>query len=293
MGSGRIDLLRQLAADALELSLDGERLPSADPEVLTDARGTAIQLSFPLPAATSAHGRRLTVTSSVPARMPSGHRELLTVDVDGRVMAETLLDAGSNPVTVVLDRPAASPRPAAWSFLLAGVHHILSGYDHLVFLAGLLLASRSVRQLLVALSAFTAAHSVSLTLVVAGGVHAPAAIVEPLIAASIAWIGVENLRGERRAPRWFVVFGFGLIHGFGLAGALMDLGLGSSALGVALALVSFNAGVELGQLAVAAGLLPLVGAIRSRPAWSARFVPACSVLIALSGGYWLIQRLSF
>jgi hydrogenase/urease accessory protein HupE len=286
------EVLRRLAVDAIELSLDGERLRPTRHEVMSDARGATIRLKFRLPAA-ARHGSRLTVTSSVPARMSPGHRELLTVEVDGREAAETLLDAGSDSTTVVLDRSAASPGRAAWSFLLAGIHHILSGYDHLVFLAGLLLAARSLRQLLIALSAFTAAHSVSLTLVVAGGVNAPASIVEPLIAASIAWIGIENLRGERRAAPWFVVFGFGLIHGFGLAGALMDLGLGSSASRIALALLCFNAGVEAGQLAVAAALLPLVGAIKSRPAWRGRLVPACSVLIAMSGGYWLIERIAF
>ena len=115
-----------------------------------------------------------------------------------------------------------------------GIRHILSGYDHLVFLAGLILAACTVRELVVALTAFTAAHSLSLALVVVGGVHAPPSIVEPLIAASIAWVGVENLLRERSRSRWWVVFGFGLVHGFGFAGALLELGFGSSASGVAL-----------------------------------------------------------
>ena len=104
---------------------------------------------------------------------------------------------------MAIDLGVASPSAAgaAWHFLGLGVRHILSGYDHLVFLAGLLLAARTVRELVVALTAFTAAHSVSLALVVIGGVHAPPSIVEPLIAASIAWVGVENLlRGRRGAP---------------------------------------------------------------------------------------------
>ena len=161
-----------------------------------------------------------------------------------------------------------------------------------MFLAGLLLAARAVRELVVALTAFTAAHSVSLALVVIGGVHAPPSIVEPLIAASIAWVGLENLlqRGQHGA-RWLVVFGFGLIHGFGFAGALMELGSGPSAAEIALALISFNAGVEAGQLAVAAAMLPLVWMIRSRPVWQRRLLPLCSVMIVMAGGYWLIERL--
>ena len=160
-----------------------------------------------------------------------------------------------------------------------------------MFLAGLILAARTVRELVVALTAFTAAHSLSLALVVVGGVHAPPSIVEPLIAASIAWVGVENLLRGRGRSRWLVVFGFGLIHGFGFAGALIELGFGSSATGVALALLSFNVGVEAGQLAAAAAMLPLVWMMRSRPLWQARLVPVCSMMIVMAGGYWLVARL--
>src|SRR5262249_39947889 len=110
-------------------------------------------------------------------------------------------------------------------------------------------------------------------------------------AASIAWVGLENLTPERRRSRWPVVFGFGLIHGFGFAGALLDLGFGSSAGEVALALFSFNAGVESGQLVAAAAAVPLIWAIRKRPIWQTRLMPMCSLLIASAGAYWTITRL--
>jgi hypothetical protein len=132
---------------------------------------------------------------------------------------------------------------------------------------------------------------VSLALVVIAGVRAPSSIVEPLIAASIAWVGLENLLRDRTRTRWIVVFGFGLIHGFGFADALIDLGFGTSITDIATALLSFNGGVEIGQLAAAAAMLPLVWILRSRPTWQSRLVPACSLLIALAGGYWLIERL--
>jgi hypothetical protein len=138
---------------------------------------------------------------------------------------------------------------------------------------------------------------VSLALVVLGGFHAPASMVEPLIAASIAWIGVQTARrglksqaSSRKTPIW-IVFGVGLVHGLGFAEALMDLGFGSSPARAAVALFSFNAGVEAGQLAVAAALLPFVRAMRSRPVLEERLIPACSVMIAAAGGYWLIARL--
>lgn len=284
--------LRQLARDAIQLSVDGTRLRQTGDVASADSNGVSVRLSFALPIA-SGEEHQLTVESQVPRRVARGHRQLLTLRMNGGNPTEVLLDAASDSATVALDRPAGSFARAAASFLMLGMRHILTGYDHLVFLAGLMLAARTLRRLLVSLTAFTAAHSVSLALVVAGGVHAPPSIVEPLIAASIAWVGLENLLGARRPARWFIVFGFGLIHGFGLAGALMDLGLGSSPGRIALALVSFNAGVEIGQLAVAAALLPLVQAVRARPAWQAKLVPACSVLIAIAGGYWLIERLSF
>jgi hydrogenase/urease accessory protein HupE len=179
----------------------------------------------------------------------------------------------------------------AWSFLKLGNQHILSGYDHLLFLAGLFLAAFSARQLIALLTAFTVAHSISLALVVFGGVHLPASIVEPLIAASIVWVGIENLSGARHRRRWLVVFAFGLIHGFGFAGALTDLGLGSSAMEVGTALFVFNVGVESGQLLVAAAILPLLWLIRSGSMWQTTLQPLCSALIAVAGGYWLFTRL--
>ncbi len=283
--------LSELARDAVRLSLDGEVLPSMIDEVAIDAGAARVRLSLMI-ANSRGQARRLAIASDVPKRVAIGHRELMVVSVDDRVVIEKLLDAESGPTTIDLEASSSSAAFVAWHFLELGVRHILSGYDHLVFLTGLLLASRSRRELVIALTAFTAAHSMTLGLVVIGGVHAPASIVEPLIAASIAWVGLENLVRGQHGARWLVVFGFGLIHGFGFAGALIELGLGSSPAEIALALLSFNAGVEAGQLAAAAAMLPFVWVIRSRPVWRARLVPVCSVMIVMAGGYWLIERLS-
>jgi hypothetical protein len=283
--------LSTFAREAVHLSLDGEALtPAGDEEVQVDESGARIRLLF-LPAIGKQGTRRLAIASEVPARLARGHRELLVVNFGGRQPSQMLLDAQSSSFVVDLGAvPASAPR-IAWSFLTLGNRHILSGYDHLLFLAGLFLAAGTVKELVVLLTAFTLAHSISLVLVVIGGVHLPASIVEPLIAASIAWVGVENLVRERHARRWLVVFGFGLIHGFGFAGALMDLGLGSTAGDVAVALFFFNLGVESGQLVVAAFVLPLIWSIRSRPVWHAKLQPLCSVLIAIAGGCWLVARL--
>ncbi len=294
--------LAALARDAIRMSVDGVRLNVRVDGVMIEDGAAYVRMSLERGGggagtvstvrSDDAQGiRGLRIVSRVPERVARGHRQMLTVTVDGRVTGERLLGASSAAVEVALDEPVATAAAGAWRFLVLGVHHILSGYDHLVFLAGLLLASRTVRQLVGALTAFTAAHSVTIAFVALGGMRAPAPLVEPLIAASIAWVGVECLLGRQRGPRWAVVFGFGLIHGFGFAEVLVELGLGASVGGALLSLLSFNAGVEAGQLAVAAVLLPLVWMMRARPRWNAALMPACSTLIVAAGGYWLVERL--
>lgn len=279
-----------LLRGAVRISIDGAAMALMNEDVVVSEDGARVHLSF-APPHSSTNVRRLEVASDVPARISRGHRQLAIVSSDGRTVSERVLDAGSSSLAVDLVVAQRSLLGQAWSFFTLGVHHILSGYDHLVFLAGVILGAASIRAMVVALTAFTAAHSVSLALVVLAGVNVSPGIVEPLIAASIAWIGIENLLRDRFRARWWLVFAFGLIHGFGFAGALAELGLGSRARDVAVALISFNGGVEAGQLAVAAALLPLVSAMRVRPALQARLVPLCSLLIVFAGGYWLIERL--
>jgi hydrogenase/urease accessory protein HupE len=282
--------IRDVVRGAVRLSIDGALVPVAHEEVTLSDDGARVLMSY-ASSASSLQSRRLEVTSDLPARIARGHRQLLVVTAAGRTVAERVLDATSSAVLIDLVAAPPSMPQQAWSFFSLGIHHILSGYDHLVFLAGVILGASSLRALVLALTAFTAAHSISLMLVVFAGVDAPPAVVEPLIAASIAWIGIENLLHERLRARWWLVFGFGLIHGFGFAGALTELGLGARVRDVAVALLSFNGGVEAGQLLVAAALLPLVALMRSRPVWQARLVPLCSVVIVIAGGYWLIGRL--
>jgi HupE / UreJ protein len=284
-------VLRQLARDAVRLAINDELAPWAIHSVAIEDGAARVQMSFALTRWRD-RAARLSITTDVPKRIAQGHRELVVVKVDDRVVAETLLDRDADPIMIELDAVSPSLASTAGRFLELGFRHILGGYDHLVFLAGLLLAAQGVRQLVVALTAFTFAHSVSLGLVVIGGFHASTSIVEPLIAASIAWVGIENLIGRQHGARWFVIFGFGLVHGFGFAGALVELGFGSSAAEMALALISFNLGVESGQLAVAAAMLPIVWTIRSQPVCQARLVPLCSMMIVMAGGYWLFERLS-
>jgi hypothetical protein len=175
------------------------------------------------------------------------------------------------------------------SLFKLGVTHILEGYDHLLFLLTLLVAAVSWRQMVGIITAFTAAHSVTVGLAVFGVARLPEKLVECAIAASIAWVAAENLLKGGGQNRWRQTFAFGLLHGFGFAGALMELQLPRE--GLAWSLLLFNLGVEAGQLLVVAPLFPLLLVLRKMP-WNGL------VQRALSGGalamalVWLVQRVS-
>jgi hypothetical protein len=175
---------------------------------------------------------------------------------------------------------------------LLGTKHILIGYDHLLFLFSLLMVTRGWGTTFKLISSFTLAHSATLALATVGVVDLPGRVVEPLIAASIIYVGVENfIRGQAPKGRAWMTFAFGLIHGLGFASVLRDLGIASTSAGVFVPLVSFNLGVELGQLLVAALLLPLLWLISQRRLWTKRWAPACSGLVTLAGSYWFVERL--
>ena len=175
------------------------------------------------------------------------------------------------------------------SYVVMGVDHIVGGIDHLLFLLALLALSTSFWQTVKIVTAFTVAHSITLSLAALGLVAVPSAIVEPLIAASIVWVAVENLVAPAGAGRrWLIAGLFGLIHGLGFASALIELDLTRETL--VRALVGFNLGVELGQLVfVAVALPPLVWA--SRPGRLPRLPQILSVIVALIGVVWLVERL--
>lgn len=172
-----------------------------------------------------------------------------------------------------------------------GFTHILpGGLDHVLFMLGLYLVATTRRAVILQVSLFTLAHSLTLALAVVGIVSVPGRIVEPLIAASIAFVAVENLFG-RGVSYWrlIAVFGFGLLHGLGFAGAMADLGLAGESL--AGALVGFNVGVELGQLAVIAGAALIVRSLRLTIDKERQFVVRpVSAAIALAGLFWMVER---
>jgi hydrogenase/urease accessory protein HupE len=170
-----------------------------------------------------------------------------------------------------------------------GLEHIFTGYDHLLFLFGLLLVGGPLRSLVAAVTAFTLAHSITLGLA-AFDVWAPSPrFIEPAIALSIAYIGVENWVVRDARGRWRITLPFGLVHGFGFAGALREIALPRDQM--ATAVFGFNLGVEIGQLAVLAVFLPVVLALRKTAMWQRVGMRASALAIALTGFVWFVARL--
>jgi hypothetical protein len=220
--------------------------------------------------------------------------------------ALTLRNGSDHPTTVWLEGgqsskpfPLAAPAPAVnhWTtvlqYLALGFTHILpNGFDHMLFVLGLYLLSHRPRSVLTQVSAFTVAHSITLGLSMYGVVSVPSRIVEPLIAISIAYVAIENIFISKLKPwRIGLVFGFGLLHGMGFAGALKEVGLPRSEF--LTALLTFNVGVEAGQLAVIGAAFLLLGWHYSQKAWyHARLVVPISMMIACTAVYWTIQRVA-
>lgn len=200
--------------------------------------------------------------------------------------------------TALLVEAAPSHLALAKTYGLLGVEHILLGFDHLIFvLALLLIIGRRGMLLLKTISAFTVAHSITLSLATLGVVNMPVAPIEALIALSIVFVAAEILQVQAGKPSiagqkpWLVAFLFGLLHGFGFASALNETGLPTEA--IPLALLMFNLGVELGQLLFVAlvwGLLVLLARLPAQPpAWSRKVPPYAIGSLAM---FWVIQRLS-
>ncbi len=172
-------------------------------------------------------------------------------------------------------------------FVLLGIEHILTGYDHIAFLLALVLVAPSFKAVLPIITAFTAAHSITLLLAALGVVRLDSRLVESAIAVSICYVAVENLFRKKITHRWLVTFCFGLVHGFGFASVLQTLIVGRANL--VSSVVSFNVGVELGQLMIFAALLPLLRLLAALIA-PRKITIAASAAIGLLGFIWVLER---
>ncbi|MDF1607787.1 HupE/UreJ family protein [Hoeflea sp. YIM 152468] len=259
-----------------------------DPVGDTDfARLSRLTLKGPLPADATA-----VVFSFDPAFGPSVIR---VPDAGGDYSYSAYLGNGGPSEAIPVEGGLTMSAGQVFAdYIGIGFTHIVpKGLDHILFVVGLFLLSPRFKPLLVQITAFTVAHSVTLAMAMLGVISLPASIVEPLIAASIVFIAVENLMTSRLSPwRPFVVFGFGLLHGLGFAGVLTEIGL--SPAHFLSGLIAFNVGVEAGQLAVVAACYALFGAWFSDKSWyRARITMPLSLLIAAVAVWWFAERVGW
>jgi hypothetical protein len=227
---------------------------------------------------------RVAVTSTLNAITRPDHRHLISVRFDDEVQESVV---GVPPETVVFERSAAHPYlRTVQKFVILGVEHIATGWDHLAFLACLLIASTKFRSLVQVITSFTIAHSITLALSTFDIVVVPTRLTESLIALSIAYVALENLLQFRAIERYKITFLFGLVHGFGFSNVLRDMQLPRPSL--ALSLFSFNVGVEIGQIAFVAAVFPLVFFLSSRRWFVLR--PVVSLSVVCLAVYWFVQR---
>ncbi len=227
------------------------------------------------------------------AAMPFGHRQFVVVTEGTRQVAQALLGRDARSMRWSLgpaETRTQAPLAVATGFVATGVEHVVTGYDHLLFLLGLLLTVASWRQALGVVTTFTVAHSLTLAAATFQVVSLPGTLVECAIAASVAFVGAENLLRDVRRPRIALTFLFGLVHGLGFAGCLADLGT-ASGMAMALPLLTFNLGVEVGQLALVACGLPVLLWLRRRPRLRDPACTGLSLVVLVAGALWLLERL--
>ncbi len=281
--------LLALAKESIAVFAAGHSIQTEVSNVeLDDSEGIHFKLSFAKP-----EGEAFTFQSKLLDRLPRGHKQYLELLSDGnKLIGSRLLETGSNlyePSAALLAETAERPQ-SFWEFFKLGIEHIVTGFDHLAFLLALLLAGSSLREAAKIITSFTIAHSITLGLATFDVVNLPSGIVEPIIAVSIVYVGLENILRREVKKRWLITFAFGLIHGFGFASVLRELGIADQGSAAIVPLFSFNLGVEIGQIAIAALVLPLIWKLRRQPSFAVRYAPACSLLIVLAGGWWLLER---
>jgi hydrogenase/urease accessory protein HupE len=285
----RAEEIVKLVRERLRLAADGRALGTgawSGPESLPDRQSLRLRAEY----ATGPAG-----VLAVNARMfpyDPAHQTFVNFYEGDALMSQAILDQNRSAIEYF-----AGTRQGVFAvarrFLPSGVHHILIGPDHLLFLVGLLLLGGSLRQLLIVVTAFTVAHSITLSLAALNVFSPPARVIEPAIALSIVYVGADNLlvRGGRDMRAW-IAFAFGFIHGFGFANVLREMDLPSRALGWSL--FSFNVGVEVGQLLVVVAVASMLGALRARNEMAGRRLAlAGSIVVMAAGAFWFVQRVFF
>ena len=280
--------IADLVARRLALVADGRRLATSwnDVEVLADRQSVRVSVRVRLDAQAG--------SVAVEGRMfpyDPNHRTFVNV-YEANALTQAILD-GDRTRFDYFAGTRQGRLAVVGKFIPAGVQHILIGPDHILFLVGLLLLGGTVRRLALVVTGFTLGHSLTLSLAALNIVSPPERIIEPIIALSIVYVGLDNLlKRDGRDVRAWIALGFGLIHGFGFAGVLREMGLPTGALGWSL--FSFNIGVEIGQLMVVVAVAAVMAALRSRSeVLGQRLVFAGSLTVMAAGGFWFVERIGF
>jgi hydrogenase/urease accessory protein HupE len=271
--------------ERLVIALDGQTASINWNRLEVAAERQSLRLHFRIPSARAPASVRI-AGSLFP--YDANHKTFVNV-YEGEALTQAILDrskttfeyfAGTRQGTLAVVR----------RFLPSGIHHILIGPDHLLFLIGLLLLGGTLGRLLLIVTGFTVAHSITLTLAALNLLSPPASVIEPAIALSIVYVGVDNLMVRKgRDLRPWIALAFGLIHGFGFANVLRDMDLPPRALGWSL--LSFNLGVEVGQLLVVVATAGALAGIRSwNPDVGRRVAVAGSIAVIGAGGFWFLER---
>jgi len=297
--------ITRLATGRLALSSSGQMCSWDTTSPLTLDRhsdGTYAVLNMVARCSNLAGG--LTTHYSLFFDVDPSHRGLVQWLAPGYDSAQALIFGTESAEQTLALRPPSSLQTLK-QYLLDGVGHIWAGYDHILFLLSLLLPAVLVRragkwepapalagsfvEVVKVVTAFTLAHSITLSLAALQIIVLPSRLIESIIAASVLLAALNNLSATIQKRLWLVAFGFGLVHGFGFASVLSDLGLPREAL--MLALIGFNGGVELGQLAIVAVFLPIAFSIRATQFYRVGILKGGSLLVALLACWWLAQRM--
>jgi len=278
------DVLLDVIREKVALTADGRRC-EAGPGSLLPATSATESVTLVVDFACGGEARDLVIRDDLFDVLGADYHTLGRIDAAGHT-TQFAFTPESRETRARLTEPAGARGTA--SFLRLGIEHILSGWDHLLFLLGLLVRGGGWLALAKIITAFTLAHSVTLALAALDIVTLPDRLVEAVIALSIAFVAAENLfRRPIVSRRWLVSFCFGLVHGFGFSSVLREVGL--PARGLLLALFGFNAGVELGQALVVALALPAVALLRDTR-WEPRVIRSASLAILLVGVVLFVER---
>jgi hydrogenase/urease accessory protein HupE len=300
--SGRVDpgklaassssILNYVGGHAAVLGADGSPCAAGEAQVAPDKDGVVIRQTW---ACEKVSGEILYRSTILTAEDPLARQVVMIGSGDDALQA--LLNATATEVMISKTSGAASLVEVMRLYILTGIEHIFLGYDHVAFLVAIVLWARKVWPVFKIVTAFTLAHSITLSLAALNVVVLPGSFIEPAIAASIIFVAVENFFSRNVDGRWIVTFAFGLIHGFGFASALQEFGLPPTA--VVPALAAFNIGVEIGQLAIVSLVVPLLVGLdrlltaeRRIPLRTPQLVYGLSCVITILGSYWLLTRMT-